>query len=93
MKSNLAIKSLLLFGLSILLLILLTLFESALLGLSSGMERVVAFLLLVVPAAVGCVLGVMSLVRKEGHPWLAVIGIVLNALFAVFHIAVLSFAG
>jgi hypothetical protein len=93
MKSNLATKSLVLFGLSILFLILLTLFESILIGLSIGVEKAVTIIMLVLPAAAGCVLGVMSLARKEGRPWLAVTGIVLNALFALFHLAVLSFAG
>jgi hypothetical protein len=35
----------------------------------------------------------MSLVRKEGRTWLAVIGIVLNSLFALFHLAGVLFAG
>ena len=93
MKLSLAGRSLLLFGLSIALLVALTLFESALVGMPPGAERLVTFLLLVLPAAIGTVLGVMSLVRKEGRAWLAVTGMALNALFALFHIIILLFAG
>jgi len=93
MKLSLAGRSLLLFGLSIALLVARTLFESALAGMPPGAERLVTFLLLVLPAAIGTVLGVMSLVRKEGRAWLAVTGMALNALFALFHIIILLFAG
>ena len=93
MKLNLAGRSLFLFGLSIVLLIAFTLFESALAGMSLGMERLITFLLLVLPAGVGSVLGVMSLLRKEGRVWLGVTGVVLNSLFAFFHLMIVLFAG
>jgi hypothetical protein len=92
-KRNLAGGSLLLFGLSVLLLVALTLFESALAGMVPGTERVVTLLLLVLPAAVGAALGVLSLARAEGRVWMAVAGIVLNTLFALFHLMIILFAG
>ncbi len=93
MKLSLAGSSLLLLGLSIVLLVALTLFESALVGLSLGAERLVTFLGLVLPAGIGAVLGVLSLVRKEERAGLAVTGMVLNTLFALFHLTILLFAG
>lgn len=93
MKLSLATASLILFGLSILLLILLTLFESTLLGMSPEAERVISLSGLVLPSAIGAVLGGMSLMRKEGRAWLAVAGILLNTLFALFHLMVILFAG
>jgi len=93
MKVSLAGLSLGLFLLSILLLILLTLFESSKSGLSLPQERFVSLLLLVLPAVIGIVFGLMSLVRKESPRWLGIVGILLNALFALFHLFVLSFAG
>ena len=93
MKLSLATASLILFGLSVLLLILLTLFESALLGMSPKAERVFSLLGLVMPSAIGAILGLMSLMRKEGRAWLAVAGILLNTLFALIHLIVILFAG
>lgn len=82
-----------LFLLSILFLGAITLSESALIGMSLGAERALTFLLLVLPAGTGAVLAAMSLRRKEGRAWLAVTLLVLNALFALFHLMVLLFAG
>ncbi|MBC7878425.1 MAG: hypothetical protein H7Y59_14740 [Anaerolineales bacterium] len=93
MKLNLAGKSLLLFGLSIVFLIALTLFESALTGTSLGMERLITFLLLILPSGAGAMLGVMSLFRKEGRALIAFLAIMLNTLFALFHLTILLFAG
>lgn len=93
MKGNLARVSLFLFGLSVLLLVVLTGFEAALTGMPLGTERLVTFLLLVLPAAAGAGLGVLSLARAEGRVWMAVAGIVLNTLFALFHLTILLFAG
>ena len=67
MKPGFAGNSMLLFGVSVVLLLLMTLFESALTGMSTGAERLVTFLLLVLPAGTGAVLGVLSLVRGEGR--------------------------
>jgi len=93
MKLSLAAGSLVLFGLAIVLLLMLTLFEAALLGMSPEAERIISLLGLVLPAAIGAVLGVMSLVRREGRTGLAVTGIALNTLFALFHLAIIVFAG
>ena len=70
-----------------------TLFESVLVGMSTGVERLLTFLLLVLPAGVGSVLGGMSLIRREGRTWLAATLTALNALFALFHLTIILFAG
>jgi hypothetical protein len=93
MKLNLAAKSLALFALSLVFLILLTLFESGLSGLSLSSEKLISALLLVFPSAIGTVLGILSMTRKEPKPWMGVFGTVLNALFVLFHSFVISFAG
>ena len=85
--------SLILFLLSVVFLGAVTLFESALVGMSTGVERLLTFLLLVLPAGTGSVLGVMSLVRREGRAWLGVTLVVLNTLFALFHLLIVLFAG
>ena len=93
MKSDLRTKSLYLFALSVLFLILLTLFESALVNLALNAERLISILLLIVPGIVGIVYGVLGVVRKETKVWIAYLGILLNGLFVLFHAFVLSFAG
>jgi hypothetical protein len=93
MKLSLGVISLSLFLASVLFLVLLTLFESSLTGLSLAAERTISLLLLVLPALLGIVLGIGSIVRKESRRWMGILGIVLNALFALFHIFLLSFAG
>lgn len=93
MKLSLAVGSLILFGLSVVLLIGLTLFEAALLGMSPETERIISLLGLVLPAAIGVVLGMMSLARREGRMGFAVTGVALNTLFALFHLMVILFAG
>ena len=93
MTFSLGLTSLSLFLVSVLFLVLLTLFESSLVGLSLTAERTISLLLLVLPAAIGIVFGVLSLVRKESRRWIGILGISLNTLFAVFHLFVLSFAG
>ena len=93
MKLSLAVGSLILFGLAVIVLITLTLFESALLGMSPEVERIISLLGLVLPAAIGVALGVMSLARREGRTGLAITGIVLNTLFALFHLMIILFAG
>ena len=93
MKRNLATGSLLFFGLSMLLLLGMTEFESALVDMSLGMERVITVLLLVVPAVIGTILGVMSIARNEGRTGRAIAGIILNGLFAIFHLLLTFFAG
>lgn len=93
MTSGLGIKSILLFVLSFIFLILLTLFETSLAGLAITTERIISLLLLVLPGVIGIVYGVLGVVRKEPKMWIATLGILLNALFVLFHLFVISFAG
>ena len=93
MKRSLASFSLFLFGLSLVFFVLLTLFESTLVGMSTTAERIMTFSLLVLPAGFGAVLGALSLGHGEGKPWLGITGIVLNTLFALFHLTIVLFAG
>jgi len=93
MKFSLGVKSLSLFLVSVLFLVFLTLFETSLSGLSLTAERIISLLLLVLPAMIGIVCGILSLVRKESRRWVGILGILLNTLFAVFHLFLLSFAG
>jgi uncharacterized membrane protein YuzA (DUF378 family) len=93
MKNSLATTSLLLFAISVILWGLLTVFESALVGMPAGTERIITFLLLVIPTGIGAILGLMSLVRKGGRKGPAVAGLVLNGLFALFIMVILLFAG
>ena len=93
MKSSLGMKSIIFFLLSVLFLILLTLFESSLADVSLTAERIIILLLLIATAVIGAVFGVLSLVRKESRPWIGILGTLLNAAFASFHLFVLSFAG
>jgi len=93
MNLSLGARSIFWFGLSVIFLIFLTLFESSLSGLSMTTERVISLLLLVLPGIVGIIHGVLSITRKELRPWMAILGVLLNTLFALFHIFVISFAG
>jgi hypothetical protein len=93
MHMGYARTSLILFGISILLLIAMTVFEAALVGVTASMERIITFLSLVLPAGAGSVLGALSLARREGQTGLAVAGLILNTLFALFHLAIVLFAG
>jgi hypothetical protein len=92
-KRSLATVSLVMFGLSILFLLAWTASESAFVGMSSVAERIVTFALLVLPAGIGAVFGLTSLMYKEGHRRLALMGIILNTLFALFHLMIVLFAG
>jgi len=93
MNFSFGVKSILLFVLAIVFLVLLTLFETALVGLTITAERIISLLLLILPGLVGVVYGVLGIVRKESKVWVAYLGIVLNALFALFQLLVISFAG
>ena len=93
MKMSLGAKSVALFVLSIVFLVLLTLFESLLSGMSLTVERVISAVLLVLPGVMGIVFGVLSLSRNEPRTWVAILGTILNALFVLFKTAVLFFAG
>jgi len=92
-KRSLALMSLLLLGVSIIFLIGWTASESAVLGISAISERIITLAMLVLPAGIGAVLGVMSLIQKEGRAGMAISGIVLNTLFALFHLMIVLFAG
>jgi len=83
----------LLFVLSCVLLLVLTLFESLLSGLSLTTERIISAVLLILPGVVGIIFGAMSLRRKELPRWVAILGMLLNGVFVLFHIFLLSFAG
>jgi hypothetical protein len=78
---------------SILLLVLLTEFEPVLSGMSTEAERAFTLVLLILPAFMGAVLGILSLTRREEQGGLAALGAALNTLFALFHLALLLFAG
>ena len=93
MKMSPGAKSLALFGLSLLFLVLLTLFESLLINLSVTGERVLSAMLLILPSVIGVILGVLGILHKESRPWMPVLGILLSVLFALFFIFLLSFAG
>jgi len=93
MNLSLGAKSIAFFGLAVFFLLLLTLFESSLSGMSLTAETMISALLLVLPAVIGVVFGVLSILRKESQPWMAILGVLLNALFALFFIFLLSFAG
>ena len=86
-------KSIILLAVSIVALLLLSYFESAFSGLSTSIERIVSFILLVLPGIAGVVFGVLGLVKKEPQKWIAILGVILNGLFVMFMLFVLSFAG
>jgi hypothetical protein len=73
------------------LIIISTLFDSSLGGLSLTAQRWIGYLTLVLPAIVGVILGALGLRRPKKAP--AIIGLVLNTLFALYFTLVLSFAG
>ena len=93
MIRSLAGKSLLFFAISLVFVIGQTLLDPTIGALSFDVQRWIIFLGIVLPAGVGTVLGVLGLVRKEGKVWLAVLGVILNTLFALFHVAIILFAG
>ena len=93
MNLSLGAKAIALFGLTVLFLVLLTLFESLLSGTSLTAEKAISALLLVLPGVIGVAFGILSIIRKESRLWMAILGILLNVLFALFHIFVISFAG
>ena len=93
MRLNFSVLSMTMVLLSVTFLVALTLFESSLISISSVSERIMGFLLLVLPGIIGIVFGVTGIVRKESKIWIAWLGILLNILFALFHTLVLLFAG
>ena len=93
MKPSHAVSSLFVFVASVILLLVFTLVDSEIAGTSRGTQRLIALVALVVAPGFGSMLGVMSLIRKEERAWLSVTGIVLNSLFAGFHLMVILLAG
>lgn len=93
MQLSFGARSILFFLLAVLFLVLLTVFESSLAGVSMTAERVVSLLLLVLPAVIGVIFGILSIIRREPRPWLGILGTLLNILFALFHLFLISFAG
>ena len=92
-KLTYATGSLLLFGLSLIFLLILTAAESSLVAMPGLSERVTTFFLLVLPAVVGAGLGITSLSRQENPRWQAIAGTILNSLFALFHLLIVFIAG
>jgi len=93
MKTSFAVRSLQFLGLSILFLTTFTLVESAMSGVSSAFQRFLTALALILPSGIGAILAAISLFRKEGRLWLAIIGFVLNGLFALFFILLVLIGG
>ena len=93
MNLSLGAKSIVLFFILVIFLVLLTVFETFIVGLPATAERIIAILFLVLPAVIGVNLGIMSLVRKEPKPWVGILGIVFNVSWTLFHLFLLSFAG
>jgi hypothetical protein len=93
MMKSLAGRSFLLFGLCVLVLAGITISESTMGVMSLMVQHVITLAGLVLPAVCGVILGVLSLTRREGRPWLASAGIVLNGLIAAFHLLIVLFAG
>lgn len=58
-------------------------------GMSLGMEGLAIFLLVILPAGIGTVLGLMSLKRKEVKAWWAIGVIVLNIVMILSGILIL----
>ena len=93
MRRSLAERSLLLFVIVFVVTLGQTLFASKIGAWSFGVQRWIIFLGIILPAGAGVVFGVLSLVRREGQTWVAILGIVLNTLFALFHLLIILFAG
>jgi len=93
MNLSLGAKSIALLFISVIFLVLLTVFETFIAGLPATAERIIAVLFLVLPAVIGVNFGIVSLVRKESKPWVGILGILFNVLWTLFHLFLLSFAG
>lgn len=61
--------------------------------LSLTLQRWLGGLTLVLPALLGALMGILALRQPDRRPLLAILGIILNGIIALFFIAVLSIAG
>ena len=93
MKRDFLNGSIILLSLSILFWLAMTVFESSLVGISFATQRLLTFILQVLPAGIGVVSGILSLARKEGRAGLAIASILLNVVFASFFLLIILFAG
>ena len=93
MKASYVARSLTMFMVSIVFLVLLTVFEASFSGMPVTAERILSGLVLVLPGILGVIFGLLSLLRRESRPWLAILATLLNLLFAFFQVTILSFAG
>ena len=93
MKTSYVARSLAMFMVSIMFLVLLTVFEASFSGMPVTTERIISGLVLVLPGILGVIFGLLSLLRRENRPWLAVLATLLNLLFTFFQVTILSFAG
>ena len=93
MKTSYVARSLAMFMISIVFLVLLTVFEASISGIPVTAERIISGLVLVLPGILGVIFGLLSLVRRENRPWLAALATLLNLLFTFFQVTILSFAG
>jgi hypothetical protein len=88
-----AVRSVLLFGLSVVLLIVYNLADSAIGVMPLIADRIIVVLAFIAPTVIGVLLGIRSIIRREGKTWLALAGILLNGLFAAFHLMIVLLAG
>jgi len=70
-----------------------TLLDATLGEMPFAVQRAIGLVTLVLPAAMGAVLGVLGFLRERRSKPLAAVATVLNLLFALFHASVLAFAG
>ncbi|HEX6387053.1 MAG TPA: hypothetical protein VF177_20505 [Anaerolineae bacterium] len=93
-QSGYGVASLALFVVSLLIFVVTsTLFDASLGGLPLSTQRWIGFLTLVLPATIGVLLGIVGLFQTGRKRSLSLIALMLNAIFALFFTAVLSFAG
>lgn len=91
--SRYGVASLVLFAIALaFFLITGVFFEALVMDLSNTAERLVGWLTLVLPAALGALLALAGLF-SDGRRGLALLGLLLNVPFAIFFSFVLLFAG
>ncbi len=67
--------------------------DRTLAAVSLTIQRWIVVVALVLPAALGTVMGILALRHRDGPRWLALIGILINGLLAFFYIALVGIAG